>query len=144
MNGDDMMEMGMEMSEMIISDNNAYLMAMGEGSRIEIHAADVEKESWTQLESTAEAGSNELVLQDNTGWEVGDKIAIAATGNDWEEAEEFTILSISDDGKTVTLDGDLSFTHRGITESYDNVKPVKITANGTLRSAPRLPCCRVM
>ena len=43
MNGDDMMEMGMEMSEMIISDNNAYLMAMGEGSRIEIHAADVEK-----------------------------------------------------------------------------------------------------
>ena len=120
MNGDDMMEMGMEMSEMIISDNNAYLMAMGEGSRIEIHAADVEKESWTQLESTAEAGSNELVLQDNTGWEVGDKIAIAATGNDWEEAEEFIILSISDDGKTVTLDGDLSFTHRGITESYDN------------------------
>ncbi|MEL6522026.1 MAG: hypothetical protein AAFQ66_13745, partial [Pseudomonadota bacterium] len=86
--------------EMVIENNNAYLMAMGEGSRIEIHAADREKESWTQLETTAEAGSSQLVLQEETGWEVGDRIAIASTSNDFEEAEEFTILAISADGKT--------------------------------------------
>lgn len=108
------------MDEMVISDNNAYLMAMGEGSRIEVHAADREKESWTQLETTAEAGSNQLVVQEETGWQVGDKIAIASTSDDWEEAEEFTILEISEDGKTITLDGDLEHTHIGETRSYDN------------------------
>jgi len=68
-----------DMPEMVIEDNNAYLMAMGEGSRVEIHAADAEKDSWTLLESTAEAGSNQLVVEDSTGWEVGDKIAIASS-----------------------------------------------------------------
>ncbi|MEO1307727.1 MAG: hypothetical protein AAFV38_07285, partial [Pseudomonadota bacterium] len=112
--------------EMVIENNNAYLMAMGEGSRIEIHAADREKESWTQLETTAEAGSSQLVLQEETGWEVGDRIAIASTSNDFEEAEEFTILEISADGKTVTLGDEngnpanLENTHLGETRSYDN------------------------
>ena len=68
MNDDDM-----EMAEMVISDNNAYLMAMGTGSRIEIHGADAQKETWTALDSTAQAGSNQLVVEDSTGWEVGDK-----------------------------------------------------------------------
>ena len=110
----------MDEDDLDIENNNAFLMAMGEGSRIEIHAADAEKESWTQLETTATAGSNQLVLQDVSGWEVGDKIAIASTSTEWEEAEEFTILAVSADGKTITLDSDLAFTHLGITESYDN------------------------
>lgn len=105
---------------MIVENNTAYLMAMGDGSRIEIHAADREKEGWTQLESTAAVGANEITVQESTGWEVGDKIAIASTSSDWQEAEEFTILAISDDGKTITLDGDLQFDHRGETVSYDN------------------------
>ena len=43
-------DMQMDMSnrigdmEMTVENNNAYLMAMGEGSRIEIHAADAEKD----------------------------------------------------------------------------------------------------
>ena len=41
----------------LIEDNNAFLMARGEGSRIEIHAADAAKDSWTQIDTTAEAGS---------------------------------------------------------------------------------------
>ncbi len=109
----------MDMDDMVVEDNNAYLMAMGEGSRIEIHAADVQKESWTQLEETAVAGSNTLQVQDNTGWEVGDKIAIAST-DDWDQAEEFTITGISDDGQTIELDAPLEFEHLGITQSYDN------------------------
>jgi|GEM_PF-2247787 len=117
MNDDDM-----EMAEMVISDNNAYLMAMGTGSRIEIHGADAQKETWTALDSTAQAGSNQLVVEDSTGWEVGDKIAITSTEMDWEESEDFTILAISDDGKTITLDGELGHTHRGEVKEYNNGK----------------------
>ncbi|MEP5417894.1 MAG: hypothetical protein ABJP89_14995, partial [Lentilitoribacter sp.] len=73
----------MDMTEVVISDNNAYLMAMGEDSRIEIHAADVEKESWSQLEITANVGDSTITVQETTGWEIGDKIAIASTSDEW-------------------------------------------------------------
>lgn len=112
--------------DMVIANNNAYLMAMGEGSRIEIHAADAEKESWTNLEMTAEAGMSEITVQEETDWDVGDKIAIASTSTDWEEAEEFYVLEVSEDGKTITLGDEngepavLEYTHLGITQSYDN------------------------
>ena len=72
----------MEEDDVVISDNNAYLMAMSEGSRIEIHAADREKESWTELSETAEAGSNALKVTEATGWQVGDLIAIASTSDE--------------------------------------------------------------
>ncbi|MEP2783907.1 MAG: G8 domain-containing protein [Pseudoruegeria sp.] len=110
----------MDMTEVVISDNNAYLMAMGEDSRIEIHAADVEKESWSQLEITANVGDSTITVQETTGWEIGDKIAIASTSDEWSESEEFTILDISEDGKTITLDGDLTYSHRGETLHYEN------------------------
>ena len=102
-----------------IENNNAYFMAMGEGTQVIINAADANKESWSQLESTAEAGSNQLVLQEATGWEVGDVIAIASTDS-YDQSEEFTILAISEDGTTITLDGDLEYDHRGETTTYDN------------------------
>ncbi|MEM9844972.1 MAG: G8 domain-containing protein, partial [Pseudomonadota bacterium] len=119
MDGDDTQMTG-SMAEMVISDNNAYLMAMGAGSRIEIHAADASKESWTELSQTADAGSNQLVLTEDTGWEVGDQIAIASTSDDWTESEEFTVTAVSADGMTVTLDRPLQHTHRGETVTYDN------------------------
>ena len=106
--------------DMVILNNNAFLMAMGQGSRIELHAVDVEKESWTQLASTAAAGDTQITVQENTGWEAGDLIAIASTSTDWQQAEEFTIRSIS--GNTITLDSPLEFSHRGETVRYDNGK----------------------
>ncbi|WP_390913157.1 hypothetical protein [Pseudosulfitobacter sp. SM2401] len=105
----------MEEDDVVISDNNAYLMAMSEGSRIEIHAADREKESWTELSETAEAGSNALKVTEATGWQVGDLIAIASTSDEWTESEEFTVLDISDDGMTITLDSELTYSHQGET-----------------------------
>jgi cell migration-inducing and hyaluronan-binding protein len=110
----------MEEDDVVISDNNAYLMAMGEGSRIEIHAVDREKESWTELSETAEAGSNELKVTEATGWQVGDLIAIASTSDEWTESEEFTVLDISDDGMTITLDSELTYSHQGETVHYEN------------------------
>ncbi|MEM9357978.1 MAG: G8 domain-containing protein [Pseudomonadota bacterium] len=115
----DMDDPGHDMTgDMVIEDNNAFLMAMGEGSRIEIHAADASKESWTQLSENAFAGQSVLRFTESTGWEVGDKIAIAASGQDYTEDEERTIVSISPDGKTVTLDQPLEFDHYGELETY--------------------------
>ena len=107
-------------TEMIIENNNAFLMAMGEGSRIEIHAADAEKTTYTQLAVAANRNSNTITVEDATGWEVGDKIAIAGTNRFNQQHEEFTITDISADGKTFTLDGALAFNHMAETRSYDN------------------------
>ena len=54
-----------------IQNNNAFLMAMGAGSRIEIHAAAADKESWTQIDQTVEAGDTQLRLAESTGWQIG-------------------------------------------------------------------------
>ncbi|MEL6233212.1 MAG: right-handed parallel beta-helix repeat-containing protein, partial [Pseudomonadota bacterium] len=121
MTSDEMDHVDHNMTEdLVIEDNNAFLMAMGEGSRIEIHAADASKESWTQLSQNARAGDTVLSFTEDTGWEVGDKIAIAASGHDYTEDEERTIIGISSDGKTVTLDKPLEFDHYGVLETYSN------------------------
>lgn len=103
-----------------IEDNNAFLMAMGEGSRIEIHAVDAEKESWTQINQTASSGDLTLVLSEETGWQIGDKIAIASTGFDMDEAEYRTITDVSADGLTITLDAELEHDHFGEVEMHNN------------------------
>ncbi|MFK7761899.1 MAG: malectin domain-containing carbohydrate-binding protein [Roseobacter sp.] len=103
-----------------ITNNNAFLMAMGDGSRIEIHAKSADKDSWTQISETAEATTNTLTLAEDTGWQVGDKIAIAASGFDMDEAEEHEIVAVSADGKTVTLLDDLEHDHFGQIKTYDN------------------------
>ncbi|MBX2856822.1 MAG: cadherin-like domain-containing protein [Rhodobacteraceae bacterium] len=111
-----------ESADMFIEDNNAFLMAMGEGSRIEIHAADAAKESWSQLNRTAQQGDTVLFLDEATGWEVGDKIAIASTDFGIEQAEELTIVKIEDGGRKVTIDKPLEYMHYGETETYSNGK----------------------
>ncbi|MEO1308248.1 MAG: G8 domain-containing protein, partial [Pseudomonadota bacterium] len=106
--------------EMVIENNNAFLMAMGEGSRIEIHGADAAKESWTNLAESAAAGSNQLVVQESTGWEVGDRIAVSSTSSNRTHDQEFTITAISDDGKTITVDAPLETAKSGETIHYNN------------------------
>lgn len=103
-----------------IENNNAFLMAMGEGARIEIHTDDADKTTWTQLNRTAEAGSTELRLAEATGWEVGDRIAVASTDFDLDQAEEFTVLAVSGNGRTITLDAPLQYMHYGSVDHYDD------------------------
>ena len=107
-------------TDFIIENNNAFLMAMGAGSRIEIHAADAAKDSWTTLAHTAEAGSNLLTVEEQTGWEIGDQIAITSTDYEYEQDETFTITDVSDDGLTFTLDTPLAYMHYGETETENN------------------------
>lgn len=104
----------------IINDNNAFLMAIGEGSRIEIHAADADKDSWTQINAAAQAGDMTLRLAQDTGWQAGDRIAIASTGYEMQEAEIRTIVAVSDDGLTVTLDAPLQHDHAGDIQTHNN------------------------
>ena len=103
---------------LVVENNNAFLMAMGEGSRIEIHAADAMKMSYTQLAVRADRNSNEITVEDVTGWEVGDHIAISGTTRFRQQHEEFTITAI--DGQTITLDGSLDYNHIAETRNYDN------------------------
>ncbi|MEM9782537.1 MAG: Ig-like domain-containing protein [Pseudomonadota bacterium] len=102
-----------------ITNNNAFLMAMGKGASIEIHVDDAAKESWTQLDATLAAGQNTMRLTEETGWEVGDRIAVASTDFDLDQAEEFTITAVSADGLTVTLDRPAAYMHYGEIEFYD-------------------------
>ena len=112
----------MENKGMVINNNNAFLMAMGEGSRIEIHAADAKKDSWSQLNQTANKGAKQITLAETTGWEVGDKIAIASSSFKMDQAEERTIVGVSADGKTFTLDRALDNMHYGEIDTYNNGK----------------------
>ncbi|MEM6654275.1 MAG: G8 domain-containing protein [Planctomycetota bacterium] len=107
-------------SSMMISNNNAYLMAMGPGSRVKIYADDAAKESWTQLTQTAQPGDTVIQLEEATGWEVGDRIAIASTDFDLNQAEDFTITAVSNGGRTVTLDSPIQYMHYGEIETYSN------------------------
>ncbi|MEO9652249.1 MAG: G8 domain-containing protein [Roseobacter sp.] len=107
-------------ADFVIENNNAFLMAMGEGSRIEIHAADAAKDSWTNLALTAEAGSNSLTVEEQTGWGIGDQIAITSSDYEYEQDETFTITDVSANGLTFTLDKPLAYMHYGETESEDN------------------------
>lgn len=106
----------------VIQNNNAFLMARGAGAAIDLHAADAAKESWTQLRSTAVAGATRLLLSERTGWEVGDRIAIASTDYDLNQAEEFTVAAVSNGGRDITVDRPLQFMHYGEIETYDNGK----------------------
>lgn len=108
-----------------IQNNNAFLMVMGEGSRLEIHAADADKDSWTQLGRTASAGDTEIVVRGNAGWEVGDRIAIASTSFDPNEAEERVIRSVSVEANgnlRLGFNAPLEHTHFGRSQTYDNGK----------------------
>lgn len=113
--GGDMGGMGMQ-----VTDNDGFLMAMGMGSSIEIHAADAEKESWAQLTQTVIRQDDVLYLDKATGWEVGDRIAVAPTGLIASHAEEFTIVEVRDDGREIVLDAPIQTTHYGVIETYDN------------------------
>ncbi|MEM6487702.1 MAG: Ig-like domain-containing protein [Pseudomonadota bacterium] len=104
----------------VIENNNAFLMAMGPGATISIHADDAAKESWAQLDATARPGDTTLTLDEATGWQVGDVIAVASTDFDLNQAETFTVTAVADGGRTVTLDRPVEFMHYGAVEQYAN------------------------
>lgn len=76
--------------------------------------------SWTMLSETAAYGQRIIVLQNPVSWSAGDEIIVCTTGDlhSMHQTEEMTIASVSDDGRTVTLQADLEYTHLGKNNYY--------------------------
>ncbi len=104
----------------VIENNDAFLMAMGQNARINIHADDAQKESWSQLAATVQPGDDRIQLDEATGWEVGDRIVIASTDFDLNQSEEFEIIGVENNGRTVVLDRDVQYMHYGEADTYSN------------------------
>ncbi len=116
------------------NDQGAVLMAMGEGSRIEIHAADAAKEDWVRLAATAEPGATRLRLDRPTGWEIGDRIAIASTDFEADQAQTAWITAVSEDGRSVTLDRPLAARHFGELQTFAGGRELDTRAEVALLS----------
>ncbi|XP_067951959.1 fibrocystin-L-like, partial [Watersipora subatra] len=92
----------------------AKTLALRNGT-LDLHG--IPKVSWTVLGSSANAGDFEIVLQQPVDWEVGDEIAIASTGyrHSQKENEKRQIAAVSSDGRTITLNESLTYSHIGET-----------------------------
>ena len=108
------------MDPMILENQDAFLMVMGEGSQLNLHGADAEKTSWTQLDGSVDPGATTMTLEDASGWAIGDKIAISSTDFDPDQAEEVTVTGVSPDGKTISFDPPLEYMHYGSADEYDD------------------------
>lgn len=100
------------------------LGAMG-GATINLHGAPVV--SWTQLDQIAFPDDPSLHVKEPVNWKAGDKIVIASTDFDMRHAEEFNILGISADQRTIKLQpkisqgsGYLEHKHYGHLQSYES------------------------
>ncbi|XP_030644362.1 PKHD1 like 1, tandem duplicate 1 [Chanos chanos] len=67
----------------------------------------------TKLASTANAGTNTLSLQHSVDWQVGDDVVLSTTSYDPWQTETRRITAVSADGRTLTLNQSLSYTHIG-------------------------------
>ena len=67
--------------------------------------------SWTTLNKTAYAGQNQLVLKEPVDWKINEQIVISTTSFIATETEVFTILNVSLDRLTLTLDSNLLYDH---------------------------------
>ena len=105
--GDDIMGMG-----------DKFIGAMN-GALIELHGQP--KVSWTNLGTTATAGTNSITLATAVDWNIGDEIIIVSSNPDWEEAEQRTISAISIDSLTLTLNTPLSYPHFSLLNPYTRI-----------------------
>ncbi|MDP6409326.1 MAG: G8 domain-containing protein [Planctomycetota bacterium] len=94
------------------------VMAVQDAGVLRLIGADTGA-SWTRLATTAWKDQNVLKLLQSPGWKPGQRIVIASTDFDMNQAEEHVIESIA--GDTITLTQNLTHTHWGETEgqSFD-------------------------
>nr|ACD54600.1 fibrocystin-like protein [Adineta vaga] len=77
--------------------------------------------AWAKLEMTAVNGSSTITLPYAVGWPNNSKIIIATTGdfNSQIETEVRQIIDISTDGRTLTIDTPLNYTHVGVSRQLN-------------------------
>lgn len=67
--------------------------------------------TWLRLNRTATAGATTIELERNPGWRAGERIVLASTDFDPNQAEEAVISAVN--GSTLTLAAPLRFNHYG-------------------------------
>ncbi|MGL4610784.1 MAG: G8 domain-containing protein [Trueperaceae bacterium] len=92
-----------------------YLLIL-EGGKLELHGQTTT--SWTNLSTTAPAGTNQITLAAAVNWQVGQRIAISSTDFANDQHEERTISAI--EGTNLTLDQPLQYLHYGELQSYSH------------------------
>jgi cell surface hyaluronidase len=85
---------------------NKLIGVMG---RIDLHGE--KRGGWTHLAQTAAAGASTIQLERNPGWRVGDRIVLASSDYNQNQAEEAVIGSVS--GVTIGLSQPLVRSHFG-------------------------------
>jgi len=93
-------------------------------STLDLHG--LQRDSWGQLEDTATAGDNFIVVQGVVDWKVGETIMIASTSFNRHEAEELIIKNVEfPNGSAVTkltLTTVLEFEHHASSTTYGSDK----------------------
>src|SRR6516225_8553037 len=79
------------------------------GGTLNLHGP--EKNTWSKLAKTAEAGSTSIEVLNAADWRVGQEIVLASTDFDPRQAERRTISAVR--GNTITLDKKLDYMHFG-------------------------------
>ncbi|XP_052805044.1 fibrocystin-L-like isoform X2 [Mya arenaria] len=90
--------------------------------------------TWTQLASTADAGSDTIVLAEPVEWEVGDDIVIAPTSYNAWESEGVRITAIAGDNMTLTLNDTLKYRHVAHNEMLNSGYTIDVGAGVGLLS----------
>lgn len=67
------------------------------GGRLELHGTRSQSRNWTLLDGHARKGATQLRVVDAVDWTVGDRLVIAPSGFDPNEAEEVTVTAVADD-----------------------------------------------
>ena len=93
------------------------MLMVRDGAALEIYGASAAKRSWTSLDGTVRRGDTTIVLAQDSQWETGDVIVIAASNVDPREAEMRVIVAT--DGRTLTLNEPLKFDHFGEQQILD-------------------------
>ncbi len=106
---------GVNDNENILGLGDKFIGSFG-GGTINIHGKNTI--GWTQLGATAAVGSTTITLKEPVDWPANAEIMVTASTIYWEQAEQRTIVSVSPDGRTLTLDSPLTFKHTGIQKSY--------------------------
>jgi len=76
------------------------------------------RRGWTQLAKTAKAGDTTVSVVEPLGFREGDKVVIASTDFDPDQAEEAAITKVA--GNTLTLGQPLQWMHFGELQSFEN------------------------
>jgi hypothetical protein len=78
---------------------------------------------WTSLNHTAAAGAKEICFTQPVDWALGSQLVITSSGFDMNEAEQRTMVSLTQGGRCVSFDTPLRHQHLGETSALSELAP---------------------